>query len=503
MPRAHLSRIFRKISDVMKVAVVAAEMTPYAKAGGLADVIGALPVELEGCGARVCVVIPGYKTALAVLATEAIGDEYSVMVGSVREYFRVRTGIGAGGVPIFLIMHEEYFGRDGIYGEDGRDYPDSAQRYTFFGRAAALALRELIKPDVVHAHDWHSAVLPIVMRADPELRVAFQPTVSLFTIHNMAFQGILEAGQFALLNLDRSYMSMQFLEFFGRVNLMKGAVILSDGASTVSPTYAKEVSTDPQFGFGLEAVLRAKGERFVGILNGADYNEWNPATDNHIAERYTPEDPGGKAVCARALRERLGLPANSRRALVGMVSRMTAQKGFDLLVQTLDQLMELEFDLAILGSGEPEIEARFRDFERAHPDRLRLVTAFDNELAHQIQAGCDMFLMPSRFEPCGLTQMYALKYGTAPVVRAIGGLADTVSEFDPISGSGNGFVFVPYEGPELIGAMRRALRVFEDRAAWRRLMANCFAANFSWSIAAAHYMDLFQRLLAATGRSAR
>jgi starch synthase len=250
-------------------------------------------------------------------------------------------------------------------------------------------------------------------------------------------------------------------------------------------------------------VLHAKGERFVGILNGADYNEWNPATDNHIAERYTPEEPRGKAVCKRALRERLGLPTNSRRALVGMVSRVTAQKGFDLLVQVLDELMALEIDLAILGNGEPEIEARLRDFERAHPERLRLATAFDNDLAHQIQAGSDMFLMPSRFEPCGLTQMYALKYGTAPVVRATGGLTDTVSEFDPANGSGNGFVFVPYEGREMIAALRRGLRLFEDRATWKRLTANCFAANFSWSIAAAQYMKLFERLLAGRGRSAR
>ena len=290
----------------MKVAVVAAEMSPYAKAGGLADVIGALPVELEGCGARVCVVMPGYKTALASLATETVGDEYSVMVGADRERFRVRSGIGAGGVPIFFLMHEGYFGRAGIYGEGGRDYPDASRRYIFFGKAAAQALCELIKPDLVHAHDWHSAVLPIVMRADPALRGAFKPAATLFTIHNMAFQGILPASQFDLLNIDRSYMSMEFLEFFGQVNLMKGAVILADGVSTVSPTYAKEVSSDPQFGFGLEGVLRAKGERFTGILNGADYTEWNPAIDGHIAARYTPADRSGKAACARALRERLG-----------------------------------------------------------------------------------------------------------------------------------------------------------------------------------------------------
>jgi starch synthase len=487
----------------MKVAVVAAEMTPYAKAGGLADVIGALPAELEGCGAEVCVVIPGYKTALAALPTVAVGDEYSVMVGPDREPFRVRSGVGAGGVPIFFIVHDGYFGRDGIYGEDGRDYPDAAWRYIFFSRAAARALVELIKPDVVHAHDWHSALLPIVMRADPALRPAFDRTASLFTIHNMAFQGLLEASQFPLLNIDRSYMTVQYLEFYARVNLMKGAVVLADAASTVSPTYAREVSSDPQFGFGLEGVLSAKGSRFVGILNGADYNEWNPAADSHIAARYSPADPSGKAVCTRDLRRRMKLPLSSRRPLVGMVSRMTAQKGFDLLVQALDDMMELDLDLVVLGSGEPEIEGRFQAVEKAHPDRMRTVVGFDNELAHRIQAGCDLFLMPSRFEPCGLTQMYALKYGTAPVVRATGGLADTVAEFDPVAGSGNGFVFENYVAQELIAALRRALRVFADPPHWRRLMANCFAADFSWAAAATRYMELFQELVAARRRTAR
>ncbi len=486
----------------MKVAVVAAEMTPYAKAGGLADVIGALPVELEGCGARACVVIPGYKTALTALPTEAVGDEYSVMVGADRVRFRVRSGVGAGGVPIFLIVHDGYFGRDGIYGEGSRDYPDSALRYIFFGRAAARTLASLIKPDVVHAHDWHSAVTPIVMRADPELRPVFAHTASLFTIHNLAFQGIFEASQFPLLNIDRSYMTPQYLEFFERVNLMKGAVVLADGASTVSPTYAREVSSGPELGFGLEGVLRAKGSRFAGILNGADYNEWNPAVDTRIAARYTPADPGGKTVCAALLRKRLRMPAKSSRALVGMVSRMTAQKGFDLLVEALDEMLAMDLDLVILGSGEPEFEAHFQAAERAHPERIRVNTGFDNDLAHQIQAGCDLFLMPSRFEPCGLTQMYALKYGTAPVVRATGGLADTVAEFDP-AGAGNGFVFSGYTAPELIAALRRALRVFRDPLAWRRLMANCFAADFSWASAAARYMELFEQLLADRQRSAQ
>jgi starch synthase len=479
----------------MKVAVVAAEMAPYAKAGGLADVIAALPAELTACGARVCVVMPGYKPALAALRTETVGDEFGVMVGRNQERFRLRTGIGAGGVPIFFVVHEGYFGRDGIYGENGRDYPDAISRYIFFGRAALRMLAECVKPDLVHVHDWHTAAVPTLMRADPALRAQFARTASLFTIHNAAFQGLFDASQFPLLNIDQSYLSVDCLEFYGRVNLMKGAVALADGASTVSPTYASEIRGDPAYGFGLEGVLRAKGSHFVGILNGADYNEWNPATDGRIAARYTPEDPSGKALCAIDLRKRMGLAADSKRTLAGMVSRMTSQKGFDLLVAALDRLMTMEIDLVVLGNGEPQFEAALLAAHRAHPERVAVATGFDDDLAHQIQAGCDMFLMPSRFEPCGLTQMYALKYGTAPVVRATGGLADTVTEFDPAAGRGNGFVFEPYEPAELVAAVRRGLQVFADRVAWRRLRANCFSADFSWAASAERYVKFYRELI--------
>jgi starch synthase len=486
----------------MKVALVAAEMEPYAKAGGLADVIGALPSELAACGARVCVVMPGYKTALAALPSESVGDEHSVTVGNGQERFRVRSGIGRGGVPIFFIIHEGYFGRDGIYGENGRDYADAIARYVFFCRAAARMLGELIRPDVVHAHDWHTAALPILIRADPALRSQFADSAALFTIHNAAFQGLCDPGQFALLNIDRSYLSVEYLEFYGQVNLMKGAVVMADGVSTVSPTYAREISHDPAYGFGLEGVLRAKGARLTGILNGADYTEWNPATDAHITAPYSSEDFSGKALCAKALRERTGL-TGSKRALAGMVSRITAQKGFDVLVPALEHLLELELDLVILGNGEPEFEAALEAAHNAYPRRIAVSTGFDNDLAHQIQAGCDLFLMPSRFEPCGLTQMYALKYGTVPIVRSTGGLADTVAEFDPATGSGNGFVFERYETAELIAAIRRGLQVFTKQLAWRRLMANCFAADFSWAAAATTYMKFYRQLIAERERAPR
>jgi len=475
-----------------KIAIVAAEMTPYAKVGGLADVIGSLPSALATEGAEVCVVIPGYRSAVQKLNTEPVGGEMSVKMDAERKPFRVLRATH-NDVSVYLIDHPAYFDRDGIYGER-RDYPDNLQRFVFFGRAAAETLAELLRPDVVHAHDWHCAVLPIVMRADSEMRRRLAHTGSLFTIHNLAFQGIFEPAKFALLNIDRSFFSIDCLEFHGRINLVKGAVALADAASTVSPTYAREVTNDPELGFGLEGVLRAKGDRFVGILNGADYNEWNPATDQFIAARYNGEDWAGKAICAQDLRQRIDLPPSRQQPLAGMVTRMTPQKGFDLLVDALPDLMASNLQLVILGSGDPAMQDHFKAAEKLYPNQLRTIIGFDNDLAHKIQAGCDMFLMPSRFEPCGLTQMYALKYGTVPVVRATGGLADTISEFDPESGRGNGFTFREYRAEQLVAACRRAVAIYRQRELWSHLMGNGFAADFSWRVAARHYLELFARI---------
>jgi starch synthase len=483
----------------MKIAIVAAEITPWAKVGGLADVIGALPAALKANGAEAAVILPGYRGLLEALKPAPVGERLAVAVGADTERFDLLRAEGQGGVPLYLVHHPQYFARPGVYGEQGKDYPDNLRRYVMFGRAAALAAARLIQPDVLHAHDWHAAVAPIVTRADPALREALGHTVVVFTLHNLAFQGIFDAADYGLLNLDRSYFSVDCLEFWGRVNLMKGAIVLADGASTVSPSYARETATDPELGFGLEGVLRAKSGRYIGILNGADYNEWNPATDPLIAAKYTPARREGKAACRRALRKSLDLPERDDAPVLGMVTRMTSQKGVDLLGEALDALMALDVQLVILGSGDPALEKLFKAAEERFADRLRVRLAFDNALAHQIQAGSDIFLMPSRFEPCGLTQMYAFKYGTAPLVRATGGLRDTVVEFDPQTGSGNGFVFADYRPEALLDAAQRARRLFADRAGWRRLMDNCFAADFSWAVSARHYLQWFAELRRARG----
>ncbi len=478
----------------MKIAIVAAEAAPHAKAGGLADMIGALPGAFKAIGHEPALIVPGYASILSGIDAEPVARNRSIRLGDEIERFSVLRATDPHGVPMYVIDHPGFFARAGIYGEHGKDYPDNLKRFVFFSRAAALAAAEIIRPDVMHSHDWHSAVVPLAMRADLGLRDKFKNTLSIFTIHNLAFQGIGKREDFALLGIDPSYYSIGFLEFYGHLNLMKGAIVLSDGASTVSPTYAHEVTTDPELGFGLEGVLRDKGEHFAGILNGADYHEWDPAGDGDIAARYTEKKPEGKRLCSRALRDWLKLPDRKDWPIVGMVTRMTAQKGVDLLKEALEAVMRLDLQLVMLASGDPGHEKFFKNAQARFPEKLRVIIEFNNALAHRIQAGSDAFLMPSRFEPCGLTQMYALRYGSAPVVRATGGLRDTVSEFDPAKGTGNGFVFEKFAANEMVAALGRMTAMFRNRTAWRSLMANCFAADFSWERAARRYAAWFLRL---------
>jgi len=486
----------------VKIAIVAAEAAPHAKAGGLADVIGALPGALRDAGEQPSLLVPGYASLVESVETAPVMRDIPIHFGADVERFSVLRATDPHSVPMYLIDHPGFFGRRrGIYGENGNDYPDNMRRFIFFGRAAALASAEILAPDVVHAHDWHSAAAPIAMRADNALRPSFKRVLSVFTLHNLAFQGIGKREDFALLNLDPPYFSPDYLEFYGHLNLMKGALVLCDGASTVSPNYAHEITTDPELGFGLEGVLLDKGDNFVGILNGADYNEWNPAIDRALAATYTPARPDGKRVCARDLRDSLKLPHRDDSPIVGMVTRMTAQKGVDLLADALDAVMRIDLQLVMLASGDAVLDRFFKEAESRYPDKLRAIIAFDETTAHRIQAGSDAFLMPSRFEPCGLTQMYALRYGTAPVVRATGGLRDTVSEFDPAAGTGNGFVFEQFDAAAMVAALRRMVATFRDRAAWRRLMTNCFASDFSWDRTARQYLDWFARLRKARGLS--
>ncbi|HVN91590.1 MAG TPA: glycogen synthase GlgA [Candidatus Binataceae bacterium] len=481
----------------MKIAIVAAEMGPLAKAGGLGDVIGALPQALLRAGAKPSVILPGYRDLLEHKASSVYEGNADLLLGGERESYRVLRADGPDGVPLYLIDHPNFFNRAGIYGESGTDYPDNIRRFIFFGRAAATVAAKL-NPDVLHAHDWHASVATLVARADSELRERFAKTVSAFTIHNLAFQGLCTTRDFPLLGLDWSWYSVDALEFYGQVNLMKGAVMIADGVSTVSPSYAYETAHDPELGFGLDGVLRGRGEHYCGIINGADYHEWDPSKDQLIGTRYTPSRRAGKKACLYDLREEFKLPHLIDTPVIGMVTRMTSQKGIDLLVQALDRLLDLDVQLVMLASGDRELERQFQLAAQRHHDRLRVINGFDNGLAHRIQAGSDMFLMPSRYEPCGLTQMYALKYGTVPIVRATGGLKDTITDFDPVAGTGNGFTFTDYTPEALTEAVQCAVEVFRSPGHWVRLMSNCFKSEFSWAYSAEQYIKWFDQLIRET-----
>jgi len=472
----------------VKIAIVAAEAAPYAKAGGLADVIGALPGALKAAGEEPSLIVPGYASILDSVEAAPVLRDIPMRLGAGVERFSVLRAGDTHGVPMYLIDHPGFFGRRGIYGEQGKDYPDNIRRFVFFGRAAAVAAAEIVVPDVVHAHDWHSAALPIAMRADDALHPRFEKALSIFTIHNLAFQGIGTREDFALLNLDARYFSVDCLEFYAHLSLMKGAIVMCDGASTVSPAYAHEITTDPELGFGLEGVLRDKGENFVGILNGADYNEWDPRHDPLIPAPFSADDLSGKEACKRALLAEFGLPeAALGRPLIGIVSRFTRQKGADILAEAAAGIAAEDIYIAALGSGDPEYEAFFQQMAADHPERIAVRMGYDNELAHRIEAGADLFLMPSRYEPCGLNQMYSLRYGTVPVVRATGGLDDTIDK-------STGFKFAEYSGQALLGAVLAAAEAFSNPTLWREMMRRGMQKDFSWKASAAGYSALYQRL---------
>jgi starch synthase len=478
----------------MKIAIVAAEISPWAKEGGLGDVISALPVALKKIGAEPVLILPGYRSLLRQFKPTTIAEVAHTPFGHGVEAFSILQAEGPTGIPIYLIGHGGFFDREGIYSERGKVYFDNVMRYIFFGRAAASVAANYVHPDVLHAHDWHGATANIVMRADEKIRAKLRDTISVFTIHNLAFQGVFDPADYPLLGINWLYYTVDGLEFFDHVNLMKGAIAMSDAVSTVSPSYAAEATSDPDYGFGLEGVLQQKGARFRGILNGADYSQWNPATDKLIAASYTPGRLKGKSICKGDLLKSVKLQPIEGAPLIGMVSRMTAQKGFDLLREAFDRIMLLDLQIVMLANGDASFEAYFRDAQRRYPDKFRMIGEFDNVVAHKVQAGCDSFLMPSRFEPCGLTQMYAMKYGNPPVARATGGLRDTVSEFDPKTGKGNGLVFETYLIEDLLAALGRMISLFSNRQQWRKLMTNCFAADFSWEKSARTHLDWFEEL---------
>jgi starch synthase len=473
----------------MRILFVASEGLPFSKTGGLADVIEALPKELVSQGHEVAVVLPRYRgTQVKHIAVKSL----TVPMGASLRFPAIADGLRPHGIQYFFVDDSEFFDREQLYGVGGRDYPDNGERFAEFARASIELAKQVWVPDVIHCHDWQSALVPVFLRtlyeADPQLA----PIPVVFTIHNMGYHGLFPRELLTRIGLPDSLFRMEALEFFDRVNFLKGGLVYSDYLTTVSRKYAEEIQT-PEYGHGLDGVARSRANRLVGVLNGVDYSVWNPEVDPLIAARYSPRDFSGKQTCKKDLLAEFRLPErNLQRPLIGIVSRFADQKGFDLLSQVMESLVREDLTIVALGAGEAKHERMFRDLAQQFPDRLSVKIAYDNTLAHKIEAGADMFLMPSRYEPCGLNQIYSQRYGTVPVVRATGGLDDTIEPFERSTGRGTGFKFSDYTGEALLGALRAALAVYADKPAWRRLQTNGMAKDFSWNASAIEYARLYE-----------
>ena len=477
----------------LRLLHVAAEVFPLVKTGGLADVVAALPPALARAGADARLLLPGLPAICETVLHQRTVCEIGPVFGAARVSLRCGQ-MPFTHVPAYVLDAPYLYRRDGGPYQDGagREWPDNLQRFALLGWAAAhLAAGELDPawtPDVVHAHDWHAAAACAYMAAHPSTEAA-----SVFTVHNLAYQGLFAPADFGLLGLPSHYMNAQGLEFHGQLSLMKAGLQFAGRVTTVSPGYAREIAT-PEFGFGLDGVVRSRGAAVTGILNGVDGEIWNPATDAALAEGYDGDHLDGKAACKRALQSELGLAVDAAVPVLCVVSRLTEQKGLDLLLGALPALLQYGAALAVLGSGDAGIEAALSAVARAHPGRVAVRIGYDEALAHRMIAGADAILVPSRFEPCGLTQLYGFRYGTLPVVRRVGGLADTVVDAAE-GGRGTGFAF-DAATPEALGqAVMRCIAQWRRPEGWQALMRRAMAQDFSWDAAAAGYLALYADLL--------
>ena len=475
----------------MRIVFAASECVPYSKTGGLADVVGALPPALAFLGHKVTVYVPRYRmtrienpeTAIASI-TVPFDDRYrfcSVLDGHVQN-----------GVQFYFVDYPPYFDREALYGTPLGDYHDNAERFALFCRAVLEATKILGAPEIFHCHDWQTALIPILLKTLYDEDPAFAQTRCVFTIHNLGYQGLFPPEVLPLLMLPWDLFSMDKLEFYGKVHFLKGAIDAADYLTTVSRKYAQEIQT-AEYGFGLEGVLRARTANLVGILNGVDYTEWNPATDKMIAANYSADDISGKAVCKRDLLKEFGLAPDTQLPVLGIVSRFAGQKGFDLIQYVADRMATEDLIVIALGTGDREYEDLFRRLTKQYPQKFAVKIEFNNRLAHKIEAGADLFLMPSKYEPAGLNQLYSLKYGTVPIVRATGGLDDTIEHYDPATGKGTGFKFREYSGEALLTTIQSALLAYRDTQKWRRLMHNGMEQGYSWSVAAREYVKVYER----------
>ena len=457
----------------LKVLLASSEVVPFAKTGGLADVAGALPIALERLGVDVRVVMPRYKTVKSDKETAKLGKN----------------------VKVYFINNDAYYNRDGLYGDIKGDYGDNLDRFVYFCKESLNLMKDInFKPDIVHCNDWQSALIPVYLKTIYKNDGFFDNTRTMFTIHNLAYQGLFSKDLLYKTGLGWDVFTINGMEFYDKISLLKGGLMYSDVLTTVSPTYAKEIQAK-ESGCGLDGVLTARRKALHGVLNGIDYDVWDPAKDKFIFKNYSAENIDDKYVNKEMLRNEVGLKQDKNAPLIGLISRLADQKGFDLIAAVINDVLKMGAQIIILGTGEERYHELLKKLAKKYPKATSINLRFDNTLACKIYAGCDMFLMPSRYEPCGLGQLISLKYGTIPIVRQTGGLKDTVQEFSPKTKKGNGFVFGPYEAKEFMKCIKRALAVYQDKPSWRSLVLKATAYDFSWEESAAKYIELYKKAL--------
>lgn len=480
----------------MKVLLISSEVAPFAKTGGLADVAGALPIALSKLDVDVRVVMPGYSVnnyndpgrPRRVIPQMPVTLGYNDFLAEIAEAY-----LPSSSVPIYFVNNAHFFHRDGLYQNNGTDFLDNPHRFAFFCKAALMMLKELDWiPDVIHCNDWQTGLVPVMLHTDKLFKddPDYSQVGTLFTIHNMAYQGNFWQEIVAELGLNPSLFSPAGMEFYGAVNLMKGGLVFADKLSTVSPTYAHEIQT-PAYGCGLDGVLRMRSDDLIGILNGIDYDAWDPNSDQALTANYNPAQMAGKALCKEALQVKLGLHAEPKTPLLVMISRLDPQKGLDILLPVLPEILKLDVQFAILGTGRADYESNLAEMAKQYPGRMAAVMQFNGDLARQMEAGGDIFMMPSKFEPCGLNQLYSLRYGTLPLVRHTGGLADSVEPIAPDAAWGTGFVFEEYTGAALMGALNQALALYARPEDWANTQRRAMEKDFSWTASAKLYEELY------------
>lgn len=480
----------------MKILLASSEAVPFCKTGGLADVVGALTRLFSGRGHQLCLFLPRYRSVdPGARQLKPVPGSYLIPVGDELE----RAALSAtelDGATVYFVESPKYFGRDGLYGEGGADYEDNDERFAFFCRAVLEGAKFVdFRPDVVHCHDWQTALVPAYLKLLYHIDAFYARTRTLLTLHNLAYQGVFTKDALFLAGFGWTHFTPDRLEYYGAMNFLKAGLVYADRLNTVSPTYSGEIQASADFGRGLEGVLRQRAADLAGILNGIDVDYWNPEKDPHLPVPYKASSAAeGKAAAKAAVRKECGLAANGKGPLLAIVSRLDPQKGLDLVLEVAPRIVESGSQLAILGDGNPDLREDLRRFASRYPQAVHLHAGFNEPLAHRLYAGADLFLMPSRFEPCGLGQMIAMRYGTLPVATRTGGLADTVREEASAQGPANGFVAAKPAAGELRAALDRALAAYSDPRGWSERIRTAMAADHSWARSAAAYEGLYQEL---------